>query len=65
MNGRARAKKPLGRPTKSGTGRYLRIPDELWAFVEQVKESEKRDSCSNAAVALLYEARDARLSKAA
>jgi hypothetical protein len=62
MNARTAARK--GRKPKGGTPTFLRIPDDLRSFIVEVRESEKRSSISNAAVALLYEAREARRQRA-
>jgi hypothetical protein len=37
------------------------LPDDLRSFISELRDTEKRSSISNTAVALLYEARDARL----
>lgn len=49
-----------GRKPKGGSKTPIRLPDDLRAFLNGVQIEERRDSLSNTAVALLYEAKAAR-----
>lgn len=57
--------KRRGRPPKGGQGSYVRLPDDLRAFIKDVWARERRESFSSTAVALLYEIRDIRAQRAA
>lgn len=55
-----RTQRRRGRKPKGGTPTFLRLPDDLRNYLKTMRLEERRDSLSNAAVALMYAGKAAR-----